>query len=106
MEGSLDAIFQRIREVAVTETVGFLDTLARGEELSFREQPSEAQVWRRRKPAESEITAAELDASSARQVADKIRALWSEEEDYPTAFVRCRNGEKLYLTGSRTEGDS
>ena len=106
LEGSLDAIFQRIREIAVTETVGFLDTLARGEELSFREQPPEAQVWRRRKPAASEITAAELAASSAHQVADKIRALWSEEEDYPTAFVRCRNGEKLYLTGSRTEGDS
>ena len=103
LEGSLDDIFQRIREIAVTETVRLLDTLATGEKLAFREQPLEAQVWRRRKPAESEIKAEEIAGSSARQIHDKIRALWSEDEDYPPASISCGEGERLYLSGSYLE---
>ncbi len=100
LAGTLDDVLDRI---AQTTARGILDTmaLAARDELVFVPQRSTtAEVRKRRTPEMSEITTAEIEASTARQLYDKIRAL---QEPYPLPFLVGRDGEKVFITGSRLE---
>jgi len=102
LEGTLADIFGRVGSVAVNQTLSFIDTLGRGDQLRFTEQDEgRATARRRRKPEESWIKPEELCGMPARYLHDKIRAL--SGDGYPAAFIVCADGERLYLTGSRLE---
>ena len=56
--------------------------------------------FKRRTPKQSEITFEELSRSNAKDIYNKIRAL---QDPYPNAFLRFKDGSKLYLTKSHYE---
>ena len=97
LDGSLDKIFKCISSLG---TVGLLDILSRykrtgdfgwGEEQDH----SKATYYKRRNPEESEIRLQDFQECSAKEIYNKIRAL---QNPYPNAFIRCKDGRKLYLT--------
>ena len=55
----------------------------------------EATYFKRRTPDQSEITIEDLKNLKAEDLYNKIRAL---QDPYPNAFIKCKNGTKLYLT--------
>ncbi len=99
LAGNIAAIYARIAEAGKQATREILEQ-ARAGTLEFRAQEpggETARVYKRRKPAESEISAEEIRESTARRLHDKIRML---TEPYPNAFITCGDGERLYLTDS------
>ena len=101
LDGSLDDVFDRIVQAAISPTIDLIRAVAEGKRIVVRKQPEdEVTSFMRRHPGESEITLDDLAKSSARQIHDKVRALYSEDEDYPTAYITCGDGICLYLTGT------
>jgi len=94
LEGHLDEIFSRITEVGLRLT---LDILENGHTRTSQDH-SQATYFKRRQPAESEITLEELRNSSAQYLYDKVRML---EDPYPNAFIRTADGMRLLI--KRTE---
>jgi len=98
LEGSMREILERIYHVGVMELTRILDGYP---DIEFWDQVGEPTLYIRRQPWDSEITADEIERSSARQLHDKIRALQSP---YPNAFIECGDGSRLYITDSHLGG--
>lgn len=96
LEGDLDDIFERLISIGVEETLEIINKLQEGT-LQFWPQVGEPSTYRRRKPAESEISGFDFQVQSAESLYNKIRAL---QDPYPNAYVVCGDGERLYLTGA------
>ncbi len=101
LSGTLSEIFQDISEIAIIQTLKFIKMLEDGKEFPWHEQTGKPTIYRRRRPADSMLTQEELGYLPAQYLHDKIRALTTDDEEYPAAFITCADGEKLYLTGSR-----
>lgn len=56
---------------------------------------NESTYYKRRTPDQSEITLQEILDSPSKDLYNKIRAL---QDPYPNAFIKCKDGTKLYLT--------
>ena len=64
----------------------------------LREQDhKQATNCKRRKPSDSEITINEIKNNTAEYLHNKIRML---TDPYPNAYIKCKDGSKLYLTKS------
>lgn len=93
LQGSLAHV---LGEIAKTTVVGIADILRAWPDLPYREQgPTRMPPYRRRTPADSEITRKELEGFTARTLYDKIRAL---QDPYPNAFITAYDGHRLYIT--------
>ena len=104
LKGSLDSIFYRITKVGTT---GLYSILNKYEECgnfnwAVEQDHSKATYYKRRKPKESEIKIKDLLECSAKQIYNKIRAL---QDPYPNAYIVCKDGTKLYLTGAKYDRD-
>lgn len=103
LEGSLDDIFDRIGDIAETYTEDLLDAITVGIIPRGTAQTEFSYPVKRRRPDMSEITHSEIASMPAEALHNKIRALSSETEDYPTAYIVCGDGQRLYLTASKVE---
>ena len=52
----------------------------------------------RRSPSQSEIVINDIKCYTAEELHNKIRSL---QDPYPNAYIKCKNGTKLYLIKSR-----
>ena len=91
LKGELNDIFSRIIELG---TFGIHHIMASNPK-GTKQDESEATYCKRRKPEESEITIDEIMNKSAHELYDKVRML---NDPYPNAFIRCKNGDKLFIT--------
>ena len=91
LKGELNDIFNRIIELG---TFGIHHIMASNPK-GTKQDESEATYCKRRKPEESEITIDEIMNKSAHELYDKVRML---NDPYPNAFIRCKNGDKLFIT--------
>ena len=91
LKGELSDIFSRIIELG---TFGIHHIMASNPK-GTKQDESEATYCKRRKPEESEITIDEIMNKSAHELYDKVRML---NDPYPNAFIRCKNGDKLFIT--------
>ena len=91
LKGELNDIFSRIIELG---TFGIHHIMASNPK-GIKQDESEATYCKRRKPEESEITIDEIMNKSAHELYDKVRML---NDPYPNAFIRCKNGDKLFIT--------
>ena len=91
LKGELNDIFNRIIELG---TFGIHHIMASNPK-GIKQDESEATYCKRRKPEESEITIDEIMNKSAHELYDKVRML---NDPYPNAFIRCKNGDKLFIT--------
>lgn len=98
--GSLDAIFDRIVEIGSIGVNEVCQNASNLREKAVKQDNNKATLYKRRKPEESEITFDEILNSSPKKLHDKIRSL---SDPYPNAFIKCKEGKKLYITDSKFE---
>ena len=96
LEGDLEDIFKHITYIGTDLSVKMLNNFPN---LNLTPQDNtKSTYFNRRTPEQSEITLEELRGSTAKDLYNKIRAL---QDPYPNAFIKCKNGTKLYLTKSQ-----
>lgn len=98
LEGSLDVIFSRIADIGTRLTVGVLHNYSLGKLKGTKQDESKATVYKRRSPEQSELTVKDFKHKTSEELYNFIRAL---ADPYPNAFITCKDGKKLYLTGAR-----
>jgi len=91
LSGSLDEIFDMITK----NSIDMINEYVCVGLDPYKQNHKEATYCKRRTPEMSEITPEELDNSTAEQIYNKVRCL---QKPYPNAFLRCKGGEKIYLT--------
>jgi len=90
LEGNLSDIFIRIVNVGC---IGIRE-IVNGDYEVVKQDESKATFFKRRTPKMSEITFEEISDNTAEYLYNKIRALQSP---YPNAFIKCKDGTKLFL---------
>ncbi len=93
LDGSLDDILKRIVDIGTKDTIEILDKIAKGELVGTEQDYSQRTVFKRRKPAQSEIV--DPESQSAEDLHNLIRGL---NDPYPNAYIVCKDGKKLYIT--------
>jgi methionyl-tRNA formyltransferase len=96
LTGTLDQIFKRIEDAGLELTHSLL-------EQGFQRMPQDhslATFFKRRSPADSEISHEELTGQSALYLYNKIRML---ANPYPNAYIRTADGRKLVIISARIE---
>ena len=96
LEGDLENIFKRIIYVGTDLSIKMLNNFPNLNLIS--QDNTKSTYFNRRTPEQSEITLEELRGSTAKSLYNKIRAL---QDPYPNAFIKCKDGTKLYLTKSQ-----
>tara|TARA_R110002020_G_scaffold25813_1_gene83546 strand:- start:8140 stop:8790 length:651 start_codon:yes stop_codon:yes gene_type:complete len=96
LEGDLKDIFSRIIPLGTSGIFRILTQDIKGKS----QNESEATLYKRRKPSESEILLSDIQNLTSKQLYNKIRAL---QDPYPNSYIRCKNGSKLYITKSKYE---
>lgn len=99
LEGDLFEILHRIRDIGSQLTINIIKDYMAGQ-LKFWPQQGDVHFYKRRQPSDSEITPEELSLATARYLYNKIRSL---QPPYPSAFITCADGNKLYLTEASCE---
>jgi len=98
LEGDLKEVLSRIVKVGSHLTNKMIYNFYN---LDLQKQDHEkATLYKRRQPKESEILLEDFNDLTAEQVHDKIRCL---QDPYPNAFIRCKDGSKLFLKKSDYE---
>ena len=95
LEGELQDVLDRITKIGTSLTISMLDNF---DKLNLTSQDdSNSTYFKRRTPGQSEITLEDIKKLEAEDLYNKIRAL---QDPYPNAFIKCKNGSKLYITNS------
>ena len=97
LSGELSDIFNRIILVGSEGISQVISDYQDGKLTRSTQDESVYRPHRRRKEEDSEILISDLSFSSAKELHDKIRSL---ADPYPNAFIRCKDGSKLFITGS------
>lgn len=103
LEGTLDEIFERIVKIGIKDTMRTLDAIAKFTAKPIPQDESKATIYKRRKPEDSELTIADFQSKTAKELYDTIRALG---DPYPNAYIVCKDGKKLFLKNARIEKKS
>lgn len=96
LKGNMSDIAFEIKSAGLIGTVRIIENFRNGS-LEFWDQEGEPTYCKKRTPEMSEITLEELQNESPEYLYNKIRGL---QDPYPNAFITCKNGERLYLTGA------
>lgn len=97
LEGSLDDIFKRIINIGTRDTIKILNDITNNKAKTYTQVESKATTFKRRKPEESELKLGDFKRKTSKQLYDFIRAL---NDPYPNAYIKCKDGKKLYLIGA------
>src|SRR3990167_4561928 len=97
LDGSLDEVFRRMTDLGTRLTIGVLQDYSLGKLKGVKQDESKATSYKRRTPDQSEITVKDFKHKTAEELYNFIRAL---SFPYPNAFIKCKDGKKLYITGS------
>tara|TARA_Y100000361_G_C11101588_1_gene312235 strand:+ start:346 stop:1008 length:663 start_codon:yes stop_codon:yes gene_type:complete len=94
LDGDLSQIFLRIVKLGSDGVSKIIEN-----DYQIKKQNNQkATSFKRRKSKQSEITITDLKKYTAKQIHNKIRAL---QEPYPNAFIKCKDGSKLFLLKSK-----
>ncbi len=94
LDGDLSQIFKRIVKLG---SDGVSRIIENDYEI-IKQDDKKATSFKRRKKNQSEIKTIDFRKYTAKQIHDKIRAL---QDPYPNAFIKCKDGTKLYLVQSK-----
>ena len=93
LDKEINDIFDGIVRLGIVGIYNILD----GNFESVKQDDSKATYYKRLTPDKSEITLDEIKNKPARYLHNKIRML---NDPYPNAYIKCKDGSKLYLTKS------
>lgn len=94
LDGSMNEIFERVVRVGIQDTKKVIKGIASGKLQPKPQDETKKTVFKRRHPDKSEIMPEDFKNKTAKEMYDFIRALG---DPYPNAFIRCKNGEKLFI---------
>lgn len=94
LEGSLAEILQRIATIGARGVIDVIRGIEDGTLALLEQRKTWRETLKRRTPAESEITPAELQRSDGIYLANKVRCL---ADPYPNAFIRTADGGRLLI---------
>jgi|TARA_B100000035_G_C20954458_1_gene533497 methionyl-tRNA formyltransferase len=93
LDKEINDIFDGIIRLGIVGIYNILD----GNFEPVKQDNSESTYYKRLTPDKSEITLDEIKNKPARYLYNKIRML---NDPYPNAYIKCKDGSKLYLTKS------
>tara|TARA_R100000152_G_scaffold7623_1_gene2979 strand:- start:2390 stop:3025 length:636 start_codon:yes stop_codon:yes gene_type:complete len=97
LEGDLASIFS---DISLLTKDGILHILDNPKYEGIEQDHSQATIYKRRKPKDSEIKPEDFYASTAEELYNKIRCL---QGPYPKPFIECKDGTILYITGAKCD---
>ena len=97
LKGDLKIIFGQIELLGIEYLNRIIEDFKNGSLSSYKQNNLESTFYKRRKESESEITVDEIFNNEPIYLYNKIRAL---NDPYPNAFIKCKNGKKLFLLSS------
>ncbi len=96
LEGDLQDVFDRITVIGTNLTLKMIYNFGN---LNLKKQNNiKSTYFSRRSPSQSEIVINDIKCYTAEELHNKIRSL---QDPYPNAYIKCKNGTKLYLIKSR-----
>lgn len=100
LEGNLSNVFDSIIDSASKEIPKIVERFESKNLTQIQQASYPYRPHKRRKPEHSEIKVSDLLYLSAKEIHDKIRSL---QDPYPNAYIKLRDGSKLYLDNSHYE---
>ena len=100
LSGSLDDIFDRIVTIGIRGINYITNNANNLNNIKTKQDDSVATFFRRKKQSDSEIKISDFEKYEPEYFYNKIRCL---NNPYPNAFIRCKNGEKLFILSTRIE---
>jgi methionyl-tRNA formyltransferase len=102
LEGKIEDLFGRIIKVGSKLTKKLLEDFENERIKTFPQNEKEATFYRRRKPEESELTPEKINNMTSEQIYNFIRSLG---DPYPNAYIKGKDGKKVFLKDSNLESD-
>jgi methionyl-tRNA formyltransferase len=100
LTGKLDKIFKDIEFIGENCINKIITDYVNNSLICNKQDNDNSTTFKRKKDSESEITIEELLNSEPIILYNKIRSL---NDPYPNAYIKCRDGKKLFLTESKYE---
>tara|TARA_Y100000310_G_scaffold344374_1_gene456833 strand:- start:1727 stop:2425 length:699 start_codon:yes stop_codon:yes gene_type:complete len=101
LNGDLKDIFRRMVKLGIDGAEKIISNyLKTGIVKGKIQNKSKATYYKRRTPELSEIKIDDFKNYTAKELYNKIRAL---QDPYPNAYIKCKNGKKLYITRTSHE---
>lgn len=100
LEGNLNCVLKNMTEASKVCLKSILDGFSNDSLKGTSQNEQLATTYKRRTVDMSEITLDEITNSTPKQLYNKIRSL---QNPYPNAYVKCKNGEKLFILECRYE---
>jgi methionyl-tRNA formyltransferase len=100
LRGKLSNIFSDIEKIGTEYINRIIDDYKNNILNSYKQDESKSSFCKRRKESDSEIKIDDILNNDPVYLYNKIRSL---NDPYPNAFIRCKNGKKLFLIESKYE---
>ena len=100
LNGKLDDIFKNIELIGIRDINKIITDYKNNQIVTYKQDDSKSTFYKRRNESESEINIEEILNDEPVYLYNKIRSL---NDPYPNAYIRCKNGGKLFLIESKYE---
>lgn len=94
LDGYLDDILQKIEQHGILLTLKLLKDFENNTLNLTAQDSNKSTIFKRRKPSQSEIHIDDFESNDAEHFYNLVRGL---QDPYPNAYIKCKNGSKLYL---------
>ena len=98
LDGSLNEVLLKITNKGIEGINYIINNFDRIETIRTKQDNSLSTSFKRRKLEDSEITIDDIKNSDPILLYNKIRSL---NDPYPNAYIRCKDGKKLFLVQSK-----
>ena len=96
----LTEIYKKITNLGIKGVKEIIFNLYKNKELNFIISKDKGSYYKRRTPQQSEIVLSDFKYFTAEEIFNKIIGL---QDPYPNAYIKCKNGSKLFLTNAKYE---
>jgi methionyl-tRNA formyltransferase len=100
LKGDLNDIFKQIESIGVEYLTKISHDYHHDKLKSYCQDNSKSTYYKRRKKSDSEIKIEDILNNEPIILYDKIRSL---TDPYPNAFIKCKDGKKLFLINVKYE---
>lgn len=100
LNGKLDDIFKNIELIGIKDINKIITDYKNNQIVTYKQDDSKSTFYKRRNESESEINIEEILNDEPVYLYNKIRSL---NDPYPNAYIRCKDGAKLFLIESKYE---
>lgn len=100
LDGKLSDIFKNIELISIEYINKITSDYKNDKLVVYKQDNSKSTFYKRRKESDSEINIEDILNNEPNYLYNKIRSL---NDPYPNAFIRCKNGKKLFIIESKYE---